>query len=142
MRSNTLKAYKQQIMTDPEYSKSYEQCTDKSIFDGGSGGTVKWNPLGNILPTTKGGMINAVTDLGHELFHAKDANHGLLDDRKEKEVERSEWQAVYGENMLRKEMNVPLRKYYSVEVDENHLYVGGAGTKMIKRGKPIKPWWL
>lgn len=139
--SSPLKAYKQQFMTDPKYSETYNNCTEKSKFDGGSGGTVQWNPSGDMLPTTEGGRINAITDLAHELFHAKDANHGLLDDRQENGIKRCEWQAVYGENMLRKEMKVPLRKYYGIEVDSNNKYIGGTGTKMIKAGEPIKPWW-
>ena len=138
---NLLKAYKQQYLTDPEKTEIYDQCQNKSVFDGGSGGTVQWNPSGTMLPTTNGGKINAITDLAHELFHAKDANHGLLDDRLENDIKRCEWQAVYGENMLRKEMKVPLRQYYKIEVDLNNKYIGGTGTKMLKAGEPIKPWW-
>src|SRR5690606_25114536 len=68
-------AYNNQLLTDPNASGTHRATP------GGSGGTVYWNPAGTPLPTTSGIQSNASTDLGHELFHALDANRGLLDDR-------------------------------------------------------------
>ena len=49
------------------------------------------------------------------MFHGMDANHGLLDNRLYKGIKKDEWQAVYNENRLRKELGLPLRTYYSIE---------------------------
>ena len=141
-QDNTLKAYKKQFETDPSYIDFYNNMQDKSIFEGGSGGTIYWDNSGTIIPTTNGGKINAIIDLSHELFHAKDANHGMLDDRLENGVTRQEWQAVYNENVIRGQMNLPLRTHYKVECDESGLYLGGTGPSMLNEGQPIKPKWL
>ena len=136
------KAYKIQFLTDPERFYYYNNAEDKSIFDGGSGGTIKWNPSGTKIPTTEGGTINAMIDLAHEMFHAKDANHGRLDDRLEKEIKRNEWQSIYYENILRIQLELPLRTHFFTEEDINGNFIGGSGTYMLDNGLPIKPWWL
>ena len=141
MQENTKKAYKEQLKSDPRYSDIYNAEIDKSKYEGGSGGTIYWNCSGEIIPTTNGGAINAIIDLAHEMFHAKDANHGMLDDRSENGVERTEWQAVYNENILRRQMNLPLRTHFTVEHDSNGFYLGGTGPSMLREGQPIKPWW-
>lgn len=141
-RENTLKAYKEQFKTDPMYSDIYNAEQDKSKFEGGSGGTIYWKSSGTIIPTTKGGTVNDIIDLSHEMFHAKDANHGMLDDRIENGIRRDEWQAVYNENILRGQMGLPLHTHYKSRQDDNGLYLGGAGPSMLNEGQPIKPWWL
>ena len=110
-------------------------------MNGGSGGTISWNPEGAVLPTAEGGQVCATTDLAHEMFHALDANRGMMDKRLEKGIERNEWQAVYHENILRKQMNLPLRTHHTTRKSSNGMFVGGGGTKMIKNRHPIKPWW-
>ena len=103
---------------------------------------MKWSPHGEILPTTEGGAINATVDLAHELFHAMDSNHGTLDDRIENEITRTEWQAVYNENILRMQMGLPLRTHYMTNQDSQGYYLGGTGPLMLEEGRPIKPIWL
>ena len=94
----------------------------------GSGGTITWNPTIN-----QGGMQNNHSStrppflgLGHELFHALDANRGnlyLTNNEKDiitgkvykaryKGLDKTEWRACYGENLIRKELGIPLRIYY------------------------------
>ena len=139
---NTLKAYKKQFLTDPKYEGGYDALRDKNSIEGGSGGIIRWNPSGTLLPTTENsGSINSMIDLAHEMFHAKDANHGLLDDRSECGVKRDEWQAVYNENILRGQMDLPLRTHYETLYDESGAYKGGSGPNMLNDGQPIKPIW-
>lgn len=85
-------------------------------LSGGSGGTISWNSHGAVLATSIGGSVSKETDLAHEMFHALDANKGLLDDRSENGIKRSEWQAVYRENILREQLNRPLRTHYITKV--------------------------
>ena len=136
------RAYLAQLKTDPEHQKSYQGWLDAGYdLNGGSGGTISWNPEGAVLPTAEGGQVCATTDLAHEMFHALDANRGMMDKRLEKGIERNEWQAVYHENILRKQMNLPLRTHHTTRKSSNGMFVGGGGTKMIKNRHPIKPWW-
>jgi len=137
------KAYANQFKTDPSGKKIYDALLKAGYdFSGGSGGTVSWDPSGSALPTTKGILKNATTDLGHELFHALDANRGLLDSRLYKGVKRSEWQAVYRENILRGELKMPLRTHYIKSVDPSGNILGGAGPRMLTpSNSPIKPSW-
>jgi len=112
---------------NPENKLNISEYIDSS----GSGGTIKWNPS-----ITRGGMQENHTSirppfigLGHELFHAQDANRGLLypnNDYNDKELGikykakykglfKSEWRAIYGENLIRRELSLPLRYYYESE---------------------------
>ena len=136
IEDNSEKAYKVQWQTDPLNNDTYKDAVDKSIYEGGSGGVIRWNPDGTTIPTTAGVKVNAIVDLAHEMFHAKDANHGLLDDREEYGIKRSEWQAVYNENIFRTQMGYPLRIHYVRDEHGNGLV-----TEMLRNGKPIKPWW-
>lgn len=75
-------------------------------------------------------------------FLLLDASWGMLDDRKQGGVTRSEWQAVYRENVLRGQINEPLRIHYIKDVDLNGNYVGGSGARMITpTNQPILPAW-
>ena len=107
----------------------------------GSGGTIKWNPQGAVLPTTKGGVRNPTTDLAHELFHGLDASNGKLDDRLEDGIKRSEWQAVYNENLLREQLGFPLRTHYRKAMDEFGSFICGLGPLMLTDGQIVKPSW-
>lgn len=84
---------------------------------------------------------NQATDLAHEMFHALDANRGLLDHREEKGIPRKDWQAVYRENILRGQMGLPLRTHYRKQMTSNGGFVGGRGERMTSEGKPIKTSW-
>ena len=141
---DSQKAYKNQYTSDPDLKSKYDaiKARKEDAFEGGSGGTIFWTGKGEILPTTKGGQRNKITDLAHELFHAMDANHGRLDDRLVDGVSISDWQAVYNENILRGQMRAPLRTHYVVGVHEDGRYSCGLGPSMINSdGKPVKPSW-
>ena len=95
----------------------------------GSGGRIVWNPPDGYLNT--GGeelTLSPYTNLAHEMGHAYDANKGLLDKRKFNGLERLEWQAVYWENLIRQELNKPLRQTYGI-------------ISIINNGKLVKPSW-
>jgi len=68
----------------------------------GSGAEIRWNP--------KDKMIK----VAHELSHAYDANYGLMDSRamllSGRVILKREVRAIYHENIIRKELNIPLRK--------------------------------
>ena len=131
-----------QLKTDPDYQTEYQGWLDIGFdFNGGSGGTILWNPTGSILPTEKGGQVCATTDLAHEMFHALDADQGMMDYRVEKGISRNDWQAVYHENILRGQMGLPLRTHYRKQMTSNGVFVGGSGEMMISEGKPIRPSW-
>ncbi len=78
----------------------------------------------------------------HELFHALDANRGLLDERLEQGIKRSEWQAVYRENIHRQQMGLPLRTYYRSQEDQSGKSIQGLPPYMLTPGStPILPFW-
>ncbi len=74
------------------------------------------------------------------MFHGMDANHGLLDNRLYKGIKKDEWQAVYNENRLRKELGLPLRTYYKKGIDPEGM-LHPVGEKMIRRGKQKELNW-
>lgn len=76
------------------------------------------------------------------MFRGLDANRGLSDNRIDQRIERSEWQAVYRENMLRSQLGNTLRTYYKKIVDGNGTFIGGSGTRMLTpSNQPILPNW-
>ena len=109
---------------------------------GGSGGIISWDTTGTILPTTHGGVRNSILDLSHEMSHAADSNKGLLDSRIENGIKRSEWQAVYHENIIRSQLGIPLRTYYKVKFTSSGDFLGGDGPYLLdSANNPIKPHW-
>jgi RHS repeat-associated protein len=103
----------------------------------GAGGTISWYEQGRWIPTLMGPQKDATIDLAHELFHGLDANRGLRDSQKENGIPRNEWQASYRENMLRPQLNLPLRTYYRV-----NQYGGGEAPRLLDgNNQPIKPYW-
>ena len=120
--SNVTKAYAQQIQNDPSGTAQKEALLNNGIdLSGGSGGTISWNSHGAVLATSKGDQVSKETDLAHEMFHALDANRGLLDSRSENGIGRSEWQAVFRENILREQLGRPLRTHYITNVSSTNL---------------------
>jgi hypothetical protein len=116
--------------------------TEDGTTGKGSGGTITWNPSGATLPVVGGSGVNAITDLGHEMFHGLDANRGLLDDRKVNGIKRSEWQAVYRENNLRTQMGAPLRTFYNVIQDQYGNFIRGEMPFMLSPTlENIYPSW-
>jgi len=141
--SNPYRAHANQWQNDPALAQGMAAVLQAGKdFQGGSGGIIYWNAAGAILPTTAGGSTNPVTDLAHEMFHAMDANHGLLDVRVEDGYKRSEWQAVYRENVLRSELNQPLRTNYTTVTDPSGTFVRGQGASMLtSTNQPLLPTW-
>jgi len=66
----------------------------------GSGGTIFLNPSGMPVFTGKGIQRNPKTGLFREFVHAYDAMRGLFINVKYKGLKRSEWRAVYYENLF------------------------------------------
>ena len=109
----------------------------------GSGGTIYWNPL--ILYSgfnLDGTMYRPpFIGLGHEMAHASDSNNGLLHAGRYAEGEplsitnfnigvvyeyeyngllKSEWNAVYRENLIRQQAGISLRAYYFVDISSGN----------------------
>ena len=100
-----------------------EWQTNEIFYQGG--GTIFWNPTGNGESTYEQSAPDKVIstlenrpeiNLLHELAHAWDNMAGLLADKemKYKSLKVSEWTAIRTENMIRKEMGLPLRTHYGV----------------------------
>jgi len=137
------KAYANQIETDTCQINILNSFNESNVnLSGGSGGTIFWSAEGTTLPTINGGQTNSSLDLAHDMFHGLDANRGMLDNRMCHGLARSEWQTVYRENVLRGQLNLPLRTYYSWNVDITGSFVEGSGIRMItKANEPIAPAW-
>ena len=114
---------------DRAHALQMAETTGKPLLKGGAGGDIYWNSKGTLLNTEKGYQKNSIIDLGHELFHALDANRGLLDGRVYNGLSRKEWQATYRENILRQELHLPLRTYYY------NTFV------LCTDNKPFAPYW-
>ena len=124
----------------PEVHKAYGYCSSSN----GSGGIITWNPT--ILDSglnEKGNTFRpAFIGLGHEMAHASDANKGylfkgsyhwkqplkqkirstgLIFDLEYNGLLKSEWRAVYRENLIRKQAGYSQREYYSNNGDGPRL---------------------
>ena len=84
------------------------------------------------------------------MAHAYDAIHGLMNfDKIEvfgvpgvKEIEKNEFQAVYRENLIRQELNMPLRTHYITNETTDGTFIKGLGPNMLdSSGKPKRPSW-
>ena len=137
------KAYANQIETDSlQMSVLVSVQRLKTNIKGGSGGIIYWSPAGTIMPTAYGGVNSPTLDLAHEMFHGLDANRGLLDSRLHRGLARSEWQTVFRENLLRSQLNLPLRTHYGWNVDVEGNFVGGTGRSMVSiNNLPVIPFW-
>lgn len=98
----------------------------------GSGGIIKWNP-----GSTSGGMdITGSTSrpayigLGHELVHGSDSNQGILDYSMKEGLYKAEWNAVYRENLIRGQANIPLRSNYGLDISTGKPV--GTGPNLFK----------
>jgi len=141
----TQKAYANQIATDPnpQVQSRYNSLKSAGVdLTGGSGGTIYFNPQGMGVWEIGGYKTRPSLELGHELFHGLDANRGLSDDRLEQGIKRSEWQAIYRENMHRQQMGIPLRTYYRSQKDTQGRPIQGLPPYMLTPGStPILPVW-
>ena len=140
---NNYKAHANQFATDPSAASSYSQLLSiGKDLSGGSGGTIFWNARGADLWEGNTQSNRPGVNLGHELFHGLDANRGRLDSRTHLGITRSEWQAVYRENVMRQQMNLPLRTDYKTLYDPNTRVYSPGGPNMLDQNKnPILPAW-
>jgi hypothetical protein len=97
----------------------------------GSGGTIYFNPNATTSGFNTAGNRNrpAYVGLAHELFHGRDANQGILYHSSDytnpitgatynatyRGLLKSEWRAVYYENILRGQAGIPLRTHYGIQ---------------------------
>ena len=104
----------------------------------GSGGTINFNPkTASSGFNTAGNMSRpGYVGLAHEMFHGRDANQGVLYygsnytnpitgatyQATHLGLEKSEWRAVYYENILRGQAGVPLRTNYGLQQMQNGGY--------------------
>ena len=66
----------------------------------------------------------------------------IKDNRSHNGLERSEWQAVYSENISRGQLNRPLRTYYITTKAPSGNYVGGDGPSILAdKNIPISLYW-
>jgi hypothetical protein len=137
--SSTLKANHKYYC---ETLEGYEEKLAENGIDrsGGSRGIVYWDPNGVVLPTTAGGLVNASTDLAHELFHAHDAMTGSMNSTEVEGVKMNEWQATFRENQTRSQLGIPLRTHYGQEMTPSGEYIRGTpGTEILRDNKPYLP---
>ncbi len=84
----------------------------------GSGGVIKWNPNSTSGAIDMKGSTTrpAYISLGHEFIHGSDSNRGVLDYNMKDGIRMAEWNAVYRENLIRGEANIPLRMNYGLDI--------------------------
>ncbi|PVD49288.1 hypothetical protein DC498_25810 [Terrimonas sp.] len=106
------------IETGKDINKSYAVAMTaagqgKPVL-GGVGGDIYWNPSGTSLPVVGGTGVSPITDLAHEMFHAYEANVGMLnnDDPQGTGLSRMEYRASYFENQIRNAIGQPYRREY------------------------------
>ena len=121
---------------------------------GGSGGTIYWSPGSTTSGMSTAGNTDRPTfiGLGHEMVHARDANEGTLYFNHDytnsitglkyiaqyEGLNKSEWRAVYYENLMRQQAGVPLRTNYGLS-DDGEKYTGDGPPTIDASGKP-KPY--
>ncbi len=109
-----------------------QAVTGNTAGSSGSGGTIYWN-----ANSTSGGLDlagntsrPAYIGLGHEMGHASDSNQGLLHFSTNytnattgatyfssyRGLLKSEWRAVYRENLIRGQAGIPLRTHYGINM--------------------------
>jgi len=142
--SDGTKAYANQLATDANLLPTFQSFVKNGTnMGGGSGGVVHWNPnQGNVWVQGGKKEFNPTSNLAHELFHGRDSNRGLLDNRTDYlMLKRDEWQAVFKENQVRSEQGWLLRTDYRTNRDANGVESPG-GPAMLNKGRAIRPAWV
>ncbi|AZI24067.1 hypothetical protein EA772_01430 [Pedobacter sp. G11] len=139
--SQRVAGYANQLQTDPQYAGQLANTTASAML-GGAGGTINWNPSGaNVWVLGGGQNNNAASNLGHELFHGRDSNRGLLDSRLNQDLKYDEWQATFKENQLRSQMGLPLREFYKSQ--SNNGVLSPLAPRMLNgSNQPVRPTWV
>ena len=98
----------------------------------GSGGIIKWNPdsTSGAIDITGSTSRPAYIGLGHELIHGSDSNQGILDYSMKDGIYMAEWNAVYRENLIRGQANIPLRSNYGLDISTGKPV--GTGPNLFK----------
>ena len=118
---------------DPSNSAVVQEYSSDEIFYEKGGGTIIWKTQGAYIfeKDPQSGLSTLVCrptiNLFHELGHAWDHMAGLLaaDDMNFENLQVNEWTATRTENMIRKELNLPLRTYYRANKWEGKSNVSG-----------------
>jgi len=109
---------------------------------GGSGGTIYFNPSDATAGTVSevgGTGFHPETNLGHELFHAWDADRGLLNDAIVNGLNTSEWRATYYENQIRDQLGLPLRNEYNLKTGTVNILDANGKPIPVEAPAPIPP---
>ena len=131
----------------------YRQAIGYDYKSIGSGGIIKWDPDDKFggIDQTGSGFRPAYVGLAHELFHGSDANMGLLYCFSEPHyfpktnytfdpnylgVPKSEWRAIYRENIFRQQLQMRLRTHYNDKI-VNGINVGIGPTLIDNMNNPI-----
>jgi RHS repeat-associated protein len=143
--SQRMGAYANQLQNDPAQAGALATTTPAQLA-GGSGSTITWNPNGDNIWVVGGGQDNNPTiNLFHELSHALDDNRGQRDDRvpdpRYPKIDRSEWQAVYRENLIRQQMNSLLRTHYLSGDQGGGNFIPYGSYMLDASGNPVLPAW-
>ena len=109
-----------------------QAVTGSMAGSSGSGGTIYWNAnsISGGLDLTGNTFRPAYIGLGHEMGHASDSNQGLLHFSTNytnavigatyfstyNGLLKSEWRAVYRENIIRGQAGIPLRTHYGINL--------------------------
>ena len=131
---------------------SLQNVSNVPLPANGSGGTIVWNPkIKTSGMNTAGDTYRpAYIGLGHEMAHGRDANEGVLYvsydytnplngntyQAQHLGLNKSEWRAVYYENIMRGQAGIPLRINYGLQ-DNEGSYTGVGPTMLTSTGQPI-----
>ena len=140
---NDIEIRKKEEVVGYKYNGSatirYENEKKEIVTTTTTTGLIFWNPQGESIPTVDGMKQNGTLDLIHEFVHALDKiKNSFFNEKKYKGITYQEWTATYYENIVREEMNLPLREYYYKHLIGPNIYEG-KGETIIKDGKPWLP---
>ena len=128
-------------------SNLVSNCAENSIMESGSdqknyiGAFIGLSESGTSVPISDFppfmGGESMTADLGHELSHAMDMKNNNYDPTQVIDgVRKSDYKAVYNENLVRQKINVPLRTHYSRCRNEDSIQIYGCGPRMVRNGVP------
>ena len=132
--------------------QSLQNVSNGSLPTGGSGGTIVWNPsISTSGMNTAGNIVRPpYIGLGHEMAHGRDVNQGVLYiggdyinplngnsySAQYEGLKKSEWRAVYYENIIRSQAGIPLRTQYGLQSDGGS-FTGTGPSLLSPTGQPI-----
>ncbi|OWP85577.1 hypothetical protein BWK60_13370 [Flavobacterium covae] len=110
----------------------------------GSGGKIVFNPNSMTSGLNTAGNTNrpSYIGLGHEMFHGRDSNNGVLYPytdyntfkAEDKGLYKSEWRAVFYENTVRAQLGLPLRTHYGIN-DDGQGNITPVGPNLLDNNK-------